>query len=130
MQTTPEQREEMMRRHLDGYTYAQIAQQMQIKQLTVRYWCRQQRQGKSSHTHWSRGKVGILSQFAPELAATILALRQAHPGWGADRLVDELKRRAAPGERVPSRATVGRPSMLETSHPGGMAGLHAASTAS
>jgi len=77
MQTTPEQREEMMRRHLDGYTYAQIAQQMQIKQLTVRYWCRQQRQGKSSHTHWSRGKVGILSQFAPELAATILALRQA-----------------------------------------------------
>lgn len=114
MKTTPEQRIEMARRHAVGETYAEIAQHMQINIATVRYWCRQLRRGRSSQTHWSRGKVGILSQFAPELAATILALRQAHPGWGPDRLVDELKRRAAPGERVPSRATVGR--LLHSHH--------------
>jgi hypothetical protein len=53
----------------------------------------------------SRGKAGILSQFEPQVRERAKALKESHPGWGADRVLVELSRSAElSGVRLPSRS--------------------------
>jgi Integrase core domain len=52
-----------------------------------------------------RGKAGTLSCFDPAIAATALALKRAHPGWGARRVLVELQAEGALcGRRLPGRS--------------------------
>jgi hypothetical protein len=52
-----------------------------------------------------RGKTGTLSCFDPAIAATALALKLAHPGWGAKRVLVELQAEGALcGRSLPGRS--------------------------
>lgn len=52
-----------------------------------------------------RARQGALTRFPPELAAAAVALKRAHPGWGADRVKEELAQQAADqAVHLPSRS--------------------------
>lgn len=53
----------------------------------------------------SRGKRGQLSQFTSEVREAAKALKEGHPGWGADRVLVALERETQlKGQRLPSRS--------------------------
>lgn len=107
--TTPSQRREFYRRHLQGETYEEIAISAGVSRECVRYWCRRQRDGGSCQTDYRRGSYGPLSRFDPRVRYAILRLRLEHPRWGPDRIHRQLRKR--PTTRyleLPSPASIGR----------------------
>ncbi len=85
-----------------------IAQALGLSPGVVRKWRRRaQRAGRAGlGTHLGRPARGALSQWAPDLRATVSELRRAHPGWGPLTLRSELARRPQPPSRLPSRARI------------------------
>lgn len=109
IKTTPHQRQEMYRCHLQGESYAMIAEKHGLSQECVRYWCRRQRDQGCVRTEWHQTKRGLLSQFEPIVRYVILRLRLAHPRWGPDVLLFHLQQRPSlAGKRLPARASIGR----------------------
>lgn len=107
--TTPEQRSEFYRRHMQGQTYQEIAELYGLSRECVRYWCRRQRRGGSTQTKYQRQTGGILSQFSQEVKNKILEMRRAHPRWGPGVIVYKLRQDPQTKyQRIPSRASVGR----------------------
>ncbi len=85
-----------------------IAQALGLSAGVVRKWRRRaQRQGRAGlRVQLGRPARGALSQWAPEVRATVSALRRDHPGWGPLTLRSELARRPQPPPRLPSRARI------------------------
>jgi len=107
--TTVEQRTEFYQRHVRGETYAQIANWSGVSLECVRYWCHKQHKGLGVYTHYHIPRRGALSQFDPQVRQTVLALRQAHPGWGPISLRLHLETAAqVQGLPLPAVSSVGR----------------------
>jgi hypothetical protein len=102
------EKELIMTRKAAGDSLAQIAAALGIPFGTVRKWWRIGRDGGPAalqRTRPGRRPTGLLSQFSPDVAATALALKHAHPGWGAARVCVALQQTAAlAGMRLPKRS--------------------------
>lgn len=108
--TTIVQRRLCYDRHQGGATYAQIAAQLGISPACVRYWYRQQRDGRTRlDTRVPRRAGTLLHHFIPLMRYVILRVRLQHPGWGRDRIQVALAQHPAlKGKRLPSAVQIGR----------------------
>lgn len=93
---------------LEGRTLRELADEVDCTVHCARKWWRVGRdkgvEGLRSSRR-GRGKTGTLSQFAPRVAETALALKRAHPRWGAKRVLVELRNDASlNGLRLPGRS--------------------------
>lgn len=94
-----------------GLTDRQIAEQLGLKQRTVRKWRRKwQQQGRAGiESKMGRPACGVLSTFPAEMERQLQGWRAAHPGWGAKTLWVELSKQPAfAGQPLPSRASIAR----------------------
>ena len=101
-------RQTIVERHLDGASLPAIARDLDLSPWTVRTLWRRYR---------DRGDAGLGPAYAacgrpgprhPDAVyQTALALRQAHPGWGAGLIRTELAA-CFPGQRLPHEATIRR----------------------
>lgn len=107
--TTPVQRRDFYRRHLQGETYQEIAQRAAVSKECVRYWCRRQRDGGHCESRYQRAPRGLLSCISPMVSYAILRLKLAHPRWGRERIHHHLqKRRSCRGYPLPHPSSIGR----------------------
>lgn len=103
------ERKQFFALHQEGKSYAEIGTLFGVSPMTVRRWCRRQRDGGGVENRYRNPQAGVLSQFPAQLAEAILSLRRAHPGWGAESLVLHLRQDPTwRDQRLPSRATVAR----------------------
>jgi transposase InsO family protein len=91
--TTFQERVEITERAAAGQSDPQIAAALGCSVWTVRKWHRRgYDQGRSSlRSQMGRPITGPLSTLPPLLRDAILQMRRAHPGWGADTLLAELR---------------------------------------
>jgi transposase InsO family protein len=93
---------------LQGQTLAELAAELGYSVACVRKWWRRARdQGLQGLQSRRRGPptTSILGRFDPPIGQTALALKRRHPGWGADRVLVEM--RTTPqlqGMPLPSRS--------------------------
>jgi transposase InsO family protein len=107
--TTPEQRQGFYERHLEGESYAEIAEQAGVSMECVRYWCRRQRAGGGCQSQYGGRPCGLLQEFDPRVRYWVLRLRLHHPRWGPGYLQAKLKKQpSVAGHRLPSPASIGR----------------------
>jgi transposase len=101
-------RQELVRRHEQGETLLAIAQSLNAPYPTVRNWWRRYRQTGDAglQTHYER-----CGPQAPKAGARIqqaaLALKRAHPRWGAGLIRLELQRQF-PGQYLPQERAIQR----------------------
>jgi transposase len=84
-QTVPNQRQQFYTLHLQGHTYAEIAERLGVSKMCVRFWCRRLRDGKGAQTIYPKKPSGLLSRFHPQVRYVILRLRLEHSRWGPNR---------------------------------------------
>jgi len=77
--TTPRQRRECYKHHLDGETYQAIADREGVSKWTVRYWYRRQRDGGGCETRYRREPTEFLGHLDPKVRYYILRLRSNTP---------------------------------------------------
>lgn len=107
--TTVQQRRSFYERHVRGETYQQIADSEQLSKECVRYWCRRLRDGGCCQTTYPHEPRGVLSQFDPLVRYGVLRLRLAHPRWGPEPILTQLRKRPAlQGMRLPGASSIGR----------------------
>lgn len=108
-QTTPDVRRTFYALHQQGLSYSEIAEQHDVSEGCVRYWCRRQRDGGTCETVYHKPETGILSRFDWRIRLHVLRLRlqQRHlgPGMIRHRLEQD---RSLRGLAVPSVAQIGR----------------------
>lgn len=79
---------------LEGHTLPELAAEVGCSVHCARKWWRIGRakglEGLRAPRR-GRGQTGVLSQFAARVSETALRLKRAHPGWGANRVLIELK---------------------------------------
>ncbi len=108
-QTSEGQRIEFYRRHLQGETYAEIADSCEVSLECVRYWCQKQDKGEGVQSQWHIPPRGPLSQFDESVRKKVLELREKHPRWGPISLRLQLEKEPElKGKRLPSAASIGR----------------------
>jgi transposase len=107
--TQLQERLEILQRHADGESDAQIAAALGWSYWTVRKWRRRgQGAGRTGLTSTiGRPATGALSSFGEGITQAVKELRHAHPGWGPQTLRIELEKdpRFADGP-LPSRARI------------------------
>ena len=109
IRTTPRQRRECYKHHLNGETYQAIADREGVSKWTVRYWYRRQRDGGGCETRYRREPTGLLGRFDPKVRYCVLRLRLKHPRWGPNRILARLKRQQSlRGFTLPSESSIGR----------------------
>ncbi len=111
MDTTMEERIEIVERAEKGEPTWRIARRLHCRPETVRKWHNRWRQhGRDGLvSHRGRPKSGSLSSFPAEVAETLVRWRTEHPGWGATTLLAELKRHSCfIGQELPSTASIDR----------------------
>ena len=77
-----------------GHTIARIASELGRSPMTVRKWWRRiRRSGLAGLEPPRRGRPssGLLSTFAPDVKSQAIAVKRAHPRWGAARVLVELQ---------------------------------------
>ena len=91
--TTLQERIEISERAQAGQSDPDIARALGCSVYTVRKWRRRAQKGGRTElkSHMGRPARGSLGSFPEALAQTIRALREAHPGWGPESLLVELK---------------------------------------
>jgi transposase InsO family protein len=91
--TSFQERLEITERAEAGQSDPEIAAAIGCSVWTVRKWRRiGQRHGRSGLTSkMGRPPTGPMSTFPSALCDTILQMRRAHPGWGPDTLLAELR---------------------------------------
>jgi len=108
-QTTLAQRREFYRRHLQGETFQEIADNSGVSRGCVRFWFRRQRNGGTCENQYDRDSPGLLSSFDPLVRYAILHMKLAHPRWGPERIHYKLtKRRSCRGLQLPHPSSIGR----------------------
>lgn len=111
MDTTMEERIEIVERTEKGEPTWLIAHHLHCRPETVRKWRRRWRQyGREGLvSHRGRPKSGALSSFPLEITDTLVRWRIAHPGWGATTLLAELRRhRCFIGQELPNASSIDR----------------------
>jgi len=102
------QKEQIYLGKLGGRSLAELAATVGCTVHCARKWWRAGRDTGLAGLRAARrgrGKAGTLSCFDPLIAKTALALKLAHPGWGAKRVLVELQAEAALcGRRLPGRS--------------------------
>ena len=89
-----EQKERIYRGKLAGRTLPELAAEEGCSVACARKWWRVGRDKGLAGLHPARrgrGQSGILSQIDERVAAMALSLKQTHPGWGANRVLVELR---------------------------------------
>jgi transposase len=107
--TTLEERVMIAERVDAGRSSPEIAAELGRPVSTVRKWRqRYLQEGRAGLTsQMGRPASGALSTFSPELRATILELRDQHPGWGPQTLQQELSLDTRfTGQKIPSRPRI------------------------
>lgn len=102
-ETTQTERIEMVERHQNGETLAEIAIRMNRSMYTVRKWWRAYRdQGWAGLEVKDKGppKVGALGRFDPMVKYVALRLKREHPGWGTPMLRLYMKRQSSLANKV------------------------------
>ncbi|MBI3978753.1 MAG: DDE-type integrase/transposase/recombinase, partial [Chloroflexi bacterium] len=90
---TEAEKEHIFLARLDGRTLSAIAQDLGCSIACVRKWWRiGRRHGQDGLRAPRRGRRprGILSEFAPQVVARALTVKQEHPRWGPNRVLVEL----------------------------------------
>lgn len=102
------QKEQIYWGKLGGRSLSELATAMGCTVHCARKWWRVGRDqglGGLRAIRRGRGKAGILSGFDPAVVQTALALKQAHPGWGAKRVLLDLEADPAlQGTRLPGHS--------------------------
>ena len=101
-----EQRYLAVREVLDGAKVTDVATRYGVDRRTVHRWLvRYATEGMGALADRSSRPDRCPHQIAPEIEATILALRRAHPGWGPRTILAKLRREL---EQPPSRSSIYR----------------------
>lgn len=87
------EKEEIYQGKLAGKSLSEVAQAVGCSWNCARKWWRVGRKGglaglQAQRAH--RGRRGPLSQFASEVIEQAKSIKEGHPGWGGDRVRDEL----------------------------------------
>lgn len=93
---TRAEKEHIYQEKLKGRTLPAIAAEMTIAVETARKWWRVARdQGRDGLQARRRGREpsGVGSHFEPQVIEAAVGLKQAHPGWGPNRVLVELNQR-------------------------------------
>lgn len=88
------EKERIWRDKLAGRSLAAIAVDLDCSVVTVRKWWRRARdQGQVGLQAPRRGRraAGVGATFDPQVIAAAIDLKRRHPGWGAKRVVGELR---------------------------------------
>ena len=91
---TEREKERIYQGKLTGKTLAKLAEELDCSWECARKWWRVGRKNgeaglRAKRRH--REPAGALSQFDPKVAEEALRLKQAYHGWGADRVLGELR---------------------------------------
>ncbi len=89
------EKEQIYQGKLQGKTLAQVARKVGCSLYCARKWWRRGRdEGRTGLLAKQRGRraTGILSHFEARVKERALTYKQTHPGWGAKRVLVELKR--------------------------------------
>lgn len=90
------------------YTVSELANRFGISRRTAHKWIRRHKlNGDNGFHELSRRPYNSPSQTDPATTKELIALRKAHPSWGARKLLD-LMRERAPSRHLPSASTVCR----------------------
>ena len=109
--TTIAQRREMMRLVEEGYTYAEVAQQIDVSFWTARKWIRiGKKYGvQNLASSYGRPRAGPLRGFDPMIRYIALRLKRQHPKWGAEYVLKKLRERhLLKAKELPSTTTIWR----------------------
>jgi transposase len=87
-----EQRCLVVREVLDGAKVTDVATRYGVDRRTVHRWLVRNATGLCALWHRSSRPDRCPHQIAPETEARILALRRAHPGWGARTILACVQR--------------------------------------
>ena len=91
----------------DGLTVTEAAAKTGVSRQTMHAWlARYAWAGLEGRGDRSHRPVSCPHQMDPSVQVRLVELRQAHPGWGPDRLLHRLAREGV--DPMPSRAAVGR----------------------
>jgi hypothetical protein len=107
--TTFQERVDVTERAAAGQSDPVIAAELERSVWTVRKWRRRgQQQGRAGLTaRMGRPATGALGSHPPAVREAILQMRRAHPGWGPDTLLAELRLNPAWADQpLPSRARI------------------------
>lgn len=89
-----ELKEKIYQAKMNGQTFEQIATQIGYSPWVVRKWWRVGRDyglSKLREPRCGRAASGILAQFDPQVAQKAKLTKEAHPTWGANRVLIELR---------------------------------------
>ncbi|HEX2118059.1 MAG TPA: IS481 family transposase, partial [Acidimicrobiales bacterium] len=102
-----EQRYKAVLEVLDGATVTDVARRNGVARQTVHDWLRRYAShGLAGLADGSSKPQSCPHQMAPEVEATILELRRAHPGWGPRTIGHRLEREGV--DPVPGRSSIYR----------------------
>jgi len=107
--TVSEQRENFLRDHnLCYYSVTELSERYSISRKTAYKWIERNEQfGKAGLEDLSRRPLSCPWQTASKISEALVELRQAHPRWGPDKLLDVMHRRH-PRWGLPSVSTAAR----------------------
>jgi transposase len=102
------EKERLYEGKLSGQTLTKLAEVLNYSLETVRKWWRRGRQSGLEglrQRRTGRKATGLLSQFDPRIAQKAEAYKRQHHGWGADRVLIELRHDTElQGLRLPKRS--------------------------
>jgi transposase len=91
----------------DGLSVTAVAEKLGVTRQTLHGWLRRYEEGGlEALVDRSRRPRSCPHQMPAEVEVRLVELRQAHPGWGPDRLRYRLAREGV--VRLPSRAAIAR----------------------
>jgi transposase InsO family protein len=107
--TVNETRQRFLQEHTLGYfSVSDLAHRFAVSRKTAHKWIRRHKHfGDSGFHELSRRPYNSPSRTHPALAKELIALRKAHPFWGARKLLDLMHRRD-PSRQLPSPSTACR----------------------
>ena len=101
-----EQRYLAVREVLDGGKVTEVATRYGVDRRTVHRWLvRYATEGPAALSDRSSRPDRCPHQIAPQIEASIIALRRSHPGWGPRTILSKLRRES---EDPPSRSSIYR----------------------
>ena len=105
--TVMEERLRFVARRLEGESMTALCREFGISRKTGhKLFARWKAHGLEALADRPRKPGRVANRLPMPVEATIVALRRAHPGWGARKLRELLRRRLGEGVAVPARSTI------------------------